>query len=383
MLGDVSDDRVFYSVTADGRVVTGYADLRPPDGPADPRGRRVGTGARDGDRMRLASVSRRLAVDGGLAEVTATVAQTQTGQARTLARIRAMALWLGAGFFTLAALTGVLAANTAVRPLRQLTRSVSRRGPRDLRPVADPVPAEMVPLVQALNGFIGRLSVTLSRSEDFIAEAAHRVRTPLATVRAQAEIALHRSATPENRTALAEMITAIDDSSRAAGQLLDHAMVTFRADQLAHEPLDLSALAQETADRLRPVADLKDIALSVDGPPAALVSGDPILLQNAVGNLLDNAIKYSPPGSDVDMTVAAHGAGWTLSIRDGGPGFPPVAPATLTQRFARGPNAEGTVGSGLGLTIAQEVAQAHGGTLTIHPGTQEDGGCVSLDLPRS
>ena len=174
----------------------------------------------------------------------------------------------------------------------------------------------------------------MTRSEDFIAEAAHRVRTPLATVRAQAEITLRRVDKDENRAALKEMIRAIDDSSRAAGQLLDHAMVTFRTDHLERSKIDLGALVGETVDRLQAVAALKDIVFTYAEIDPTQIFGDAILIQNAVQNLLDNAIKYSPMESDisVELTVETPWVTLELGPQPLGPKDETDLPQTLGQK---------------------------------------------------
>ncbi len=383
MLGNVSDDRVFYAVSHGPRFITGYEDLPVP---VDPRtgAPQFGTAVYDGAEIRVATAARRLSVAGRPEVVAVSVAQTRDGLRQTLTRISRNVAGFGLGFFMLAAALGVFTARSATLPLRDLAVSVSRRGPEDLRPVEAPVPEEMTPLVGALNGFMGRLSAALSRSEDLIAEAAHRVRTPLATVRTQAEITLRRVDKPENREAVREMIRAIDESSRAAGQLLDHAMVSFRSEHLQSAEVGLDRLASDAADRLRPMADLRDIALELcpAAEPGLKVKGDAILLQSALLNLIDNAIKYAPPDSDVIVRVSREGAYGTVAVEDAGKGFPPEALGTLTTRFVRGSNTLGVVGSGLGLTIADEVARAHGGHLVLGNLDREGGGaCARLHLP--
>ncbi|MFT7594259.1 MAG: two-component system sensor histidine kinase TctE [Paracoccaceae bacterium] len=380
MLGNVSDDRVFYAISQDAAFLTGYQDLPHPTASAFP-GPRFETRSFQGQQVRMATSERALSISGKPVQLRASVAQTRDGQVQTLAQISRTAMFFGLGFFALAAALTVLAVQSTIRPLQQLAESISRRGPQDLRPVTAPVPAEMVPLVGALNRFMARLKTSLTRSEDFIAEAAHRVRTPLATVRTQAEITLRRVDRAENRASLREMIRAIDESSRAAGQLLDHAMVTFRTDTLVREPVDLAVLAQDMVDRLGPLADLKDIALTHDIQAQATVLGDPILIQNALRNLLDNAIKYSPADSAVTVSLWIESEIANLRVTDQGAGFPETGAAALTDRFVRGSNAAGVVGSGLGLTIADEVAQAHGGSLTIANTKNREGACVTLSFP--
>ncbi|MGR3290798.1 MAG: sensor histidine kinase [Paracoccaceae bacterium] len=381
MLGNVSDDRVFYRVKTGDKFLTGYADL--PEIILTDANQERGfiTSIYKGDSIRMVSAVRRLSAGDQPVFVTVSVAQTQNGRADTLASISRTALLFGIGFFIISAGLAILAAQSSVRPLQKLADSVARRGPNDLRPVQSPVPTEMAPLVVSLNSFIARLKTSLARSEDFIAEAAHRVRTPLATVRSQAEIVLHRVERPENRKALKEMIRAVDESSRAASQLLDHAMVTFRADHLEQENFNLADLVSDTVTRIRPVAELRDIQFETQISVVPSTSGDPVLVQSAVQNILDNAVKYSQSDQTVTVIVKALDSYVEVRILDQGTGFPDRDMQKLTNRFTRGENALSTVGSGLGLTIAKEVVEAHRGKLTLTNQEKGSGACVSLFFP--
>lgn len=381
MLDSVTHERVFYAIWLGQEHLTGYADLPRPQS-NDVNKPSFLSDIFLGEEVRIAAVRRPFSTDTGHAFLEVSVAQTLAGQREKLTRISRMSLGIGAGFFVLCAVAALIVARSTIRPLDRLTASVSRRGPKDLRPVAAPVPQEMVPLVASLNRFMLRLQSSLNRSEDFIAEAAHRVRTPLAIVRTKAEIIQRRVEKPENREAIREMIHAIDDSSRTAGQLLDHAMVAFRLDNLAQEKIDLSSFLHETVERLRPISEIKDIDIKVSATDSAVVKGDTILLQSALHNLLDNAIKYSPAGARVEVALRRDDDGLRLSVKDTGPGYPDLENDRLTGRFERGKNADGIVGSGLGLTIAKDVVEAHGGQLELrnNPG---GGACASLLFPSS
>lgn len=373
MLNTRTDDRVFYAIYQDETWLSGYADLAVRFDTANLAGRFESVD-HDGMLVRQATASRILLGADVRIVITAAVAQTQDSLAVTLDRISRNAGVAGLAFFTLAVLLSAWATSTTIRPLKRLAASVARRGPGELSPIAQPVPSEMEPLVSSFNKLMQRLERSFRQSEDFIAEAAHRVRTPLATVRSQAESTLHRVDREENRQSLRSMIRAIDESSRAAGQILDHAMITFRADQMAPQSFDLVELVQDIVLRLGPVADMKDIVLQLEGECAVQVSADAILVQNAVRNLIDNALKYSPSEQLVSIRVGSEPAPW-LEVRDRGPGFPDQEIAMLAERFARGSNAQGTIGSGLGLTIARDVALAHGGHLSIS--NHEQGGACA------
>ncbi|MEO0486410.1 MAG: sensor histidine kinase [Pseudomonadota bacterium] len=381
MLGSVADERVFYAIRLDGAFLSGYRELPPPA---------AGLGGDTlfqslmfrGEDVRVVTHSRALATEGGPQFLEVSVAQTLSGQRQTIENITRTAIIVGGFVFVLLVLLSGAIARGTVRPLDRLTASVSRRGPEDLRPVNAPVPSEMVPLVASLNKLMARLQTSLARSEEFIAEAAHRVRTPLAIVRTKAEIMARKTADADTREAMGEMIHAIDESSRTAGQLLDHAMVTFRLDHLTMERVDLAQAAGTLVEQMQPLSELKGIRLRACATGPAYIRADVILLQNAMQNLVDNAIKYAPAGAEVTLSVALDAGHAVLSVTDTGDGFPGIELSDLTTRFRRGDNARGVVGSGLGLTIVQDVMEAHNGTLSI-ANMAEGGACVRLSFPSS
>ncbi|WP_213683580.1 sensor histidine kinase N-terminal domain-containing protein [Roseicyclus sp.] len=380
MLDAIGEDRVFYRVTAAGDLLTGYADLPPPDQGLAPGQVDFATGLYSDEVIRMASVLRVVLAGAQPIPVIVTVAQTRQGVDQIAAELSRLAAVLSVAFFVVAVALSAIAARTSLRPLNEIAAAVSRRGPSDLRPLRRAAPAELAPLMTALNRLMDRLGQSIRRSEDFIAEAAHRVRTPLATVRTQAEIALHSVSDETERQRLRGIIRAVDESSRSAGQLLDHATVAFRADDLARDPIDLADLARQTAATLEATAALRDIHLQLNLAPAK-VAGDAVLLDSALRNVLDNAIKYSPEDTTVSITVSKLGAMGQITITDQGPGLGDGPVEALTERFRRGANTGGIVGSGLGLTIARDVVAAHGGHLALQHAENGRGACVSLVLP--
>ena len=379
MLDTVTDERVFYSIKLDDKFLSGYKLLPQADVFKSNNVAYLSSQFLEQD-VRVVTVKRLFSINNHPVSLEVSVAQTLNGLKQTLAGTSRVSVIVGVTFFMITSILSFVLASSAVNPLARLTKSISKRGPKDLRPLAASVPAEMVPLVSSLNSLMHRLEKSLTRSEDFITEAAHRVRTPLTVVRAQAEITLRQIDKPRNRKNLKEIIRAIDESSRAAGQLLDHAMVTFRADNLALEKVNVCQLINDTVDRLRPLADLRDISLEVELFHPASVLGDTILLQNALYNIIDNAIKYSPIDSKVVTTVSSIDKNIQISVNDNGPGFNSVEPLKLIERFKRGENVDGIIGSGLGLTIVHEVVEAHKGHLEIK-NLVGGGACVSFFLP--
>ena len=376
MLDSVTDERVFYAIYLDANLLTGYPELiKLQTNTVMVPVFSFGT-LFDVD-VRIVTVKRQI----GKNEVFVSVAQTLNGQIKVLRNISSIALGVGFGFFVLSAILAFLIAESTIKPLNRLTLSVSRRGPDELRPVSAPVPSEMVPLVNSLNNFMTRLKLSLQRSEEFIAEAAHRVRTPLAVVRTRTEILLREAKTKKSKAELLEVLNAIDDSSRTAGQLLDHAMVSFRLDNLSEDEIEVQFLIKDVIDRISPLYDLKGIQIKNNSIQNCRVIGDSILLQNALHNVLDNALKYCSENDTITVTVKDISQNCIIEILDSGEGFPENS-ALLTNRFTRGENTKGIVGSGLGLTIAKDVVEAHGGNITIS-NTEEGGACVTFTLPCS
>ena len=375
MLDTELDDRVFYSIYNDGILISGYEDL------PQPEKNNIDTNTfttikYKNTNVRMASAKRILIGEKERITISVSIAQTQDALSKTLNRISKNVALFGSGFFILVTLLSYWATASTISPLMRLATSVTKRGPQDLSPFEKKVPSEMYPLVTSLNKLMTRLDLSLKQSEDFIAEAAHRVRTPLATVRSYADATLQRVSKRENRDALRSMVRAIDEASRAASQLLDHAMITFRTDNLQKESINLNQLIQNLIDNLEPIAEMKDIELKLIQKDKIELSGDFILIQNAIRNLIDNALKYSPYDGVITVTIAKNPTPH-LKIQDEGPGFPPEDLNNLKTRFKRGQNSNGIVGSGLGLTIAQDVAKAHEAKLTLS-NHEEGGACVTL-----
>ncbi|WGW03601.1 sensor histidine kinase [Tropicibacter oceani] len=381
MLGALGNDRIFYRIEVNGELATGYADLPlPPTLPSglDPEfydSRYLGYA------VRVAAVSRSVLVAGKTVPVLIVVAQTRSVQESIVAGLTNRALLLGLGFFGLAALLAVAMARSVLQPVNDLAGAVTRRGPQDLRPVKRQVPEELGPLVNALNGFIGRLSGALSRTETFIAEAAHYIRTPLTTLRAQSEIALRQTESDETKEHLRKIIRLADNTARSASQLLDHAAVIYRTDQRSDEALALDQVIADIVEAFRPSAEMRDIELGYHRPDTAVtIAADRLLIETVIRNLIDNAIKYSDELGAVEVALSAADGFARITVSDRGRGLGGMKLEALGNRFERGGNVQDVIGSGLGLSIVTEVARAYGGTLEL---TERKGGgaCACFSLP--
>ena len=381
MLGAVGEDQIFYRVDVGARTVTGYEDMPLPEALPETVEPSFYSATFRGLDLRVGILRRTLLIDGEAQPVSILIGQTNLAQQSIAAQMASRSAILGAGLFALAVPIILLAANSALRPIARLAQAVERRGPRDLRPVLHPAPVELTPLLASLNGFIARLRGALGQTETFIAEAAHHIRTPLSTVRTEAEIALRKTDSDEMRTRLRTIARSAEESSRSAGQLLDHAMVLYRADQGERARIDLGQLATQVTDSFRPTAELKDIRLTLSLPQAPCpIDGDPVLAESALRNLVDNAIKYTPADGTVEVTVTADNGTAVVSVTDTGRGLSGLDDGAISHRFRRGDNVGDVVGSGLGLAIVTVAARSLGGRLQLAP-RPEGGTCATLSLP--
>lgn len=380
MLGAVSDDRVFYRITTARETLTGYDDLPLPERLPGPGETTFFNESYRGSPVRIAALSRRITVGSGSLGVVTLVAQTLDGQRDIVARVAGRATLLGAGSFALAGALGALAVARAVAPLRRVASALERRGAQDLTPLAEPLPRELAPLGAALDGFIGRLDASLERTETFIAEAAHHVRTPLAVVRTRAETALRQSGDSDVRATLRALVRAVDESARSADQLLEHAMVTHRSERMTRERLAIDDLLHRLLRSFEPLVELRDLQMRVTVEAGLHTVADRVQIETALRNLLDNALKYSSADSLIEVTAHRDHGGILISVRDQGRGLQGISVDRLTERYRRGSNVADVVGSGLGLAIVSQVASAHAGRFNI--GAAPDRGTIAcLWLP--
>lgn len=256
-----------------------------------------------------------------------------------------------------------------VRPLSKLQRRIAARAPDDMR-LIDPheTPIEVAPLVLSFNQLLLRLESNISEQKRFIADAAHQMRTPLAGLRTQAELAMRESDPEELKRGLMQLARSSVRATRLVNQLLSLARAETRADQSnGFMALDLEALAREVTRELVPNALDRhiDLGLEAVGEPV-MVQGHPVLLREMLKNLIDNALRYTPEHGAVTVRIAAaQGAAQAyLEVEDDGPGIAPEERALVFERFYR-ILGNGTDGSGLGLAIVREIAQQHGATVTL------------------
>lgn len=242
-------------------------------------------------------------------------------------------------------------------PLTKLTAQLENRSVNALSPIGmTQAPNEVHALVQAINGLLDEVARNVNQEKRFINDAAHQLRTPLAGLISQVELAQRENADPVLGARLTKVRTGAERSAHLVHQLLTLARTETTA---RREPLDLAALAREVAREWTPRAVAAGVDLGYEGEDHRTVQGDALQLREAMANLLDNALRYTPRGSAVTLKVEADGERTRLQVEDNGPGLSEADMAHVFQRFWRASELPG--GCGLGLAIVSEIARRHGG----------------------
>jgi two-component system OmpR family sensor kinase len=275
----------------------------------------------------------------------------------------------------------------SLEPFKRLTALVESRKVTALDPLpAGNLPGEVQPLVGALNDLLGRLGAALERERGFMADAAHELRTPLTALHLQMGTLARATNEAERADAMEKLSAGVQRAIRLVEQLLSLARQEPRAD-VARRRLRFDDLAREVVAEMVPLADARKIDLGISASQPAYVLGDPEALRTLVRNLVDNAVRYTPVGGTVDVSVqdsdepgSSHGA--LLRIVDTGPGIPADERQRVFDRFYRPP---GTVppGSGLGMAIVKAIADAHGATIALNSGPGTQGLAVTVSFPFS
>jgi two-component system sensor histidine kinase TctE len=259
------------------------------------------------------------------------------------------------------------ALSRGLSPLAQLQERIRARPPDDLSPIdSRQVPEEISPLVGSLNDMLARLAHTIDAQKRFIADAAHQMKTPLAGMRMQSELALRQVDPEEIHRSLEQLAKSSESATRLVNQLLALARAENQPHAgLALDPLDLSLLARAVVQDWVPASFAHEIDLGYEDPDGPLeILGDGMMLRELLSNLIDNALRYTPAGGSVTVRVRSDAGQALLEVEDTGPGIAPGERPRVFERFYRilGSSASG---SGLGLAIVREIARQHGAEIEI------------------
>ena len=318
-------------------------------------------------------------IEGGL---TIQVATTSANRARRFASI---APWLLLPLVVLVVVLGLLiraAVTRALAPLELVRNEIGQRGVQSLHALdSRHLPDEVAPLVDTLNDLLVRLDQALVSQRRFIADAAHELRTPLTAVKLQAQIARRANSEEERDAALTQLSSGVDRAAHLVDQLLGMARLEPASRQAVFAPLALDALAKQVVADFSTLAEARDIDLGVGECQPLTLVGQADSLRMMLGNLVDNAVRYTPSGGRVDVELRQQEGMALLSVSDSGPGIPESERERVFERFQRLAGAD-IPGSGLGLAIVRQVVNLHGGAIRL--GDTPGGGLrVDINLPLS
>jgi len=367
-------DRIFFRVRSDaGEWIGGDRGLPPPEPPGAEREASYYEVVYSGVPVRGVRIHRQRGEMGFYV----TVAESRIKRQRAVQRL----LFGFGGAVLCVAVAAVLIIRFAIpsglKPLRLLEQALAQRDAHDMTPI-DPrdAPAEIRGVVRALNGLLARLDGAMGAQREFLQNAAHELRTPLASLQVQIE-SLGDSPDAE---ALERLRRSVGRTTRLANQLLALARVESIEQLMAGaETVELAPIIDDMVEDWVRRADARRIDLGIEREPVSLL-GEPTLLRELIANLVDNAIKYTPEGGRVTLRCQWRDGLIHLSVADNGPGIAPEWQMRVFERFARIPGSRGS-GAGLGLAIVREIAMAHGGRVWLETPSGGRGlvVCVVLD----
>jgi two-component system OmpR family sensor kinase len=275
----------------------------------------------------------------------------------------------------------------SLEPVARVRKQLASRQADDLSPVSDAgLPDEVRPLVQELNLLFGRVRTAFDTQQNFVADAAHELRTPLAALKLQVQ-SLERSdsradSLEARKLAVSRLSAGIERATRLVEQLL--VLARQEANEAPRQPVELASLARRAVADLIGVAQNRQIDLGLQRDDSGVVEGQPEALMILLRNLVDNAIKYTPAGGTVDVSVAAEqgaaGSYLSVTVEDSGPGIPAEERERVFDRFYRVPGSD-AAGSGLGLAIIKAIAERHGATLTLGASERLGGLAATVRFP--
>lgn len=270
----------------------------------------------------------------------------------------------------------------SLRPVNRLRDHMARREAMDLTPLStEGIPREVQPLLASFNDLLARLSQAMQGERQFLADAAHELRTPLAALLTQTQVALRAGSQADARAALEQLAHGIERTSRLAQQLLDSARIDASQRRHEHAPVELADVISLVAREFEGMAARRHQSIVLD-TTSAPVRGDLDDLGVLVRNLLDNAVRYSGEQARITVRCRQREDGMVeLSVADNGPGVPQDEREKIFERFFRGSTGNGERGSGIGLSLVERIARAHDAALSVDDGSDGCGLCVRVVFP--
>lgn len=371
-------DRIFYRVTdVHGDTLTGDDGLEAIAAPAAESAPTVRDAVFKDVPVRLVRVVRTVSDPVVHGRVEITVAQTTEARA-ALARELTLRATILVAVMSILALGGtVFAIRYALEPISRLAAALAERDPHDVSLVTVETPRELKPFVASINVFISRLKARMDLMQQFIADAAHQIRTPLTALTAQIELLSLRVGDPQSQHHLSRMQARTMQLSRFVNQLLSHAMVRHRAGAVPLGRIDIVATVRRALREAMPETLGRDVLTTLELPREPVeITGDAVNLKEAIKNIVDNALRHGAP-TRLALRLRESDEAVEIEVEDDGPGIPKDAWDDVVRRFG----SPSPTGSGLGFAIAADVAAAHGGGLKFRE-RDESGFAVILRLAR-
>ncbi|MEF1226402.1 sensor histidine kinase [Vibrio fortis] len=392
-LAESSRDKVFYLVSAQEspsvkRFVTGYQELlEQPEVneqissyqiKLEPEASHFYLNFRQ-EWVRFALLSRVINTREGPQHVYVLVGQTTQARQVWEKELTDHAIKLVMGVVLSALLVIFILIIRVLKPVNQINNKMGRRSPLDLTPISLDAPQEVKHLVDTINVFMNQLDENLTNLKNFTGHAAHQLKTPIAGIRAQIELAKSKTQDEGTIVYLDKVTGACSVLERTVEQLLNHATIRHRYQSLEPQGVDMNRLTKEVCRGLAMNALNKNIELCFEESLQFSVKGDEFSLSQMLINLLENAIKYSPNGSTIEVGVTQQGSKALLVIRDFGPGIAEQDKPYVFEKFYRSPHAT-SQGTGLGMSIAQEVARQSHALLVLEDTQPEQGESKGLTV---
>lgn len=374
--GDEVDKVYFQVMDAQGRLLAGDGEIPTPVGDPLPVGEVVWRDADVFSEPVRVAMLRPLAEAAGASPIALVqVAETQGKRSRLATEIIKGVILPQFVILPVAVLLVWFALARGIAPLNELQQRIRRRESHDLSPIDElEAPEEVAPLVRSINDLLGRLDQSVGAQKHFLADAAHQLKTPLAGLRMQAELAQREIDAGGDAQTVRRSLAQIALSSQRAAHMVNQLLSMARAEDEEQSrrqlPFDLADIATETVQDFVPKALDKRIDLGYEGPapgdPMPRLMGQPLLVREMVRNLVDNALQYTPAEGTVTVRVVPDPFGQVvaLQVEDNGPGIPLAEREQVFQPFYRALGTD-VDGSGLGLAIVKEIAERHGATVDI------------------
>ena len=315
-------------------------------------------------------------------QFTIQVAQDRSSDEQVERRFGILALVVLSGSILGSILIAIPATRRGLRPLEEMKRSLERIGPTHLneRVAAANWPRELQPLAIAFDEMLKRLDDSFTRLSQFSADLAHELRTPIANMLGEAQVALSRDrSSAEYRETIESTIGECERLSGIVDNLLFVARADAASEPVARKRFDARAAVEKIAAFYQTIAEDHHVAISCSGQ--GQISADPALFERAVGNLVDNALRFTPHNGSIEIALADSPSDFKVAISDNGSGIAPEHLPRVFDRFYRAESSRGSDGAGLGLALVKSIVDLHGGTARIHsePGR---GTVVTLTFPK-